>query len=128
MNCQPNLRLVAGDGRVNMYPQLAALHTLWLREHNRVARALHILNPSWSHDVLYHEARRIVVAELQHITYTHWLPAITGIYPHCLPTGPHYQIIGCKAPTNLSCLFQVKAMMRRLTHTTRGTTRIRTPR
>lgn len=62
-----------------MHPQLAALHTLWLREHNRVALALHALNPSWSDDVLYHEARRIVVAELQHITYAHWLPAVTGI-------------------------------------------------
>lgn len=69
---------VAGDTRANMSPWLASLHSLWLREHNRVARALAALNTGWSNDKLYHEARRIVVAELQHVTYRHWLPAVLG--------------------------------------------------
>lgn len=29
-------------------------------------------------DTFYHEARKIVGAELQHITYSHWLPKILG--------------------------------------------------
>ncbi|XP_048007115.1 peroxidase-like isoform X1 [Leguminivora glycinivorella] len=68
----------AGDVRVNMHPWLTSMYALWMREHNRVARALAALNPAWSSDRLYHEARRIVVAEMQHITYAHWLPALTG--------------------------------------------------
>ena len=36
--------------QVNEQPGLATLHTLWLREHNRVALALTSLNPHWSDD------------------------------------------------------------------------------
>ncbi|XP_046967176.1 peroxidase-like [Vanessa cardui] len=67
-----------GDVRANMHPGLTSLHSLWVREHNRIAKALANLNPGWNSDKLYHEARRIVVAELQHITFKHWLPALTG--------------------------------------------------
>uniref|UniRef100_A0A667I439 Peroxidasin like n=1 Tax=Lynx canadensis TaxID=61383 RepID=A0A667I439_LYNCA len=59
-------------------PALTAMHTLWLREHNRLAAELRALNPHWDGDTLYHEARKIVGAELQHITYSHWLPKILG--------------------------------------------------
>lgn len=67
-----------GDVRANMHPWLTSMHSIWVREHNRIARVLSTLNPSWNSDKLYHEARRIVVAELQHITYKHWLPSLTG--------------------------------------------------
>ena len=35
---------------MNEQPGLATIHTLWLREHNRVALALANLNPHWSDD------------------------------------------------------------------------------
>ncbi|XP_047478560.1 LOW QUALITY PROTEIN: chorion peroxidase-like [Penaeus chinensis] len=72
------LCLQAGDSRVNEQPGLTAIHTLWLREHNRVARTLQQLNPSWPDEAVFQQARRIIVAEMQHITYNEWLPIIVG--------------------------------------------------
>lgn len=54
------------------------LHTIWHREHNRIANELARLNLDWSDEVLYQEARRIVIAEIQHITYKEWLHILLG--------------------------------------------------
>lgn len=60
-------------------PLLTIMHTLWLREHNRVANALYdIFGSSKSDEFYYQEARRIVIAEFQHITYKEYLPVILG--------------------------------------------------
>ncbi|KAG5273596.1 hypothetical protein AALO_G00153250 [Alosa alosa] len=52
----------AGDSRANEHLGMIALHTLFLREHNRLARELKQLNPHWSPDTLYQEARKIMGA------------------------------------------------------------------
>lgn len=69
---------MAGDVRVNQHITLVAIHLLFAREHNRIAASLHKLNPHWSDDVIFEETRRIVVAEMQHITYNEWLPLVIG--------------------------------------------------
>uniref|UniRef100_A0A1A9W584 Peroxidase n=1 Tax=Glossina brevipalpis TaxID=37001 RepID=A0A1A9W584_9MUSC len=68
----------AGDIRVNQNPGLAMLHTILLREHNRIADALAKLNPHWDDRTLFQEARKINIAEYEHISYYEWLPIFLG--------------------------------------------------
>ena len=69
---------IAGDVRANENPELLSLQTLFVREHNRVAAAAATQHPDWSDEQLFQHARRIVIAELQHITYDEFLPALLG--------------------------------------------------
>lgn len=44
---------------------LTSIHTLFLREHNRLARELKRLNPQWDSETLYQESRKIMGAYTQ---------------------------------------------------------------
>ncbi|MEM8732658.1 MAG: peroxidase family protein [Planctomycetota bacterium] len=69
---------LAGDIRANENSALAAMHTIWVREHNRVATRISSENPELSDEEIYQQARQFVSAELQAITYNEFLPAILG--------------------------------------------------
>ncbi|XP_072949762.1 chorion peroxidase [Epargyreus clarus] len=68
----------SGDNHGNQIISLTALHTIWTREHNRVARDLGRINPIWNEDKVFMETRRILQAEFQHIVYNEWLPLLLG--------------------------------------------------
>ncbi|KAG9494556.1 hypothetical protein GDO78_002075, partial [Eleutherodactylus coqui] len=68
----------AGETRSNEVVTLAAMHTLWFREHNRVAKVLKKLNPHWSSETTYQETRKIVGALHQVITIRDYIPKILG--------------------------------------------------
>nr|XP_018667950.1 peroxidasin-like isoform X2 [Ciona intestinalis] len=69
---------LAGDLRANEQVSLTTMHTLWMREHNRIARYIKQVNQHWDGDTIFHETRKIIGAQMQHITYTHWLPKLLG--------------------------------------------------
>ena len=69
---------LAGDVRANEQVSLTIMHTLWFREHNRLARELKEINPFWNDERLFQEARRIVGALIQKITYDDYLPKVMG--------------------------------------------------
>ncbi len=69
---------LAGDIRANENAALVAMHTVWVREHNRVAQRIAQNDPDLSDEEIYQRARQYVSAELQAITYNEFLPALLG--------------------------------------------------
>ncbi len=67
---------VAGDVRANENPFLLSMHTLFIREHNRLCQQYFTEHPQWSDEKIYQEARRHVGAIIQAITYNEWLPTL----------------------------------------------------
>ena len=68
-----------GDVRGNENSVLIALHTLFLREHNRLARELSRKRRYRGNDErIFQEARRINVEQYQKIVYYEWMPLIYG--------------------------------------------------
>lgn len=69
---------LAGDFRVNLQEALATVHTIWFREHNRIATEIAKMNPKYSAEQVFQISRQIVIAELQKITYKDYLPIVLG--------------------------------------------------
>lgn len=69
---------LAGDIRANEQVGLASMHTLWVREHNRIAEQIGSQKPFLSDEAIYQRARRLVMAEIQVITFQEYLPALLG--------------------------------------------------
>jgi len=69
---------IAGDIRANENVVLSSIHTLFLREHNRLAEALAQEHPDWSDEQLFQRARQINIAQMQNITFNEYLPTLLG--------------------------------------------------
>jgi len=66
---------VAGDLRANEHPNLTALHTVFVREHNRLCD--YLISQGYTDDeAIYLEARKLVGAMMQQIVYEEYLPSL----------------------------------------------------
>ena len=74
----PDGMFMAGDVRVAENPDLTAMHTLFVREHNLQVDQLHQQHPNWTGEQLYQNAKAIVTAEIANITYNEFLPHLLG--------------------------------------------------
>lgn len=69
---------VGGD-RVNSVPQVSMMNTLWLREHNRLAREIGRQKPDWDDDQVFETARNIVIVEFIKIVVEDYINHIAPV-------------------------------------------------
>jgi peroxidase len=69
---------LAGDERVSENDALAVQHTLWMRNHNRLAEGLSKLHPEWTDEQTFQRARQINIAQYQNVAMYEWLPLQIG--------------------------------------------------
>jgi heme peroxidase len=69
---------VTGDPRVMENPELTAITTLFMREHNFWVSSLKSQHPHWTGQQLYNMAKAITTAEYQNIVYQEYLPLLIG--------------------------------------------------
>lgn len=98
-------QFLAGDERSTEHSILASLHTLWVREHNRMCDLIEARKGDvWTQEQMFWKARQIVIAKLQHICYNEWLPALFGSQTSLLST-----VTPRSADTRISMEFSVVA-------------------
>jgi len=100
---------LAGDVRANEQVGLTSLHTLFVREHNRLAELFRTRDPQASAEAVFNSARRLVIAEIQKITFEEHLPALLG--PDAIPPYSGYD-----ATLNPSIYSEFSAAAFRLGH------------
>ena len=99
----PLLIQILGDDRSSEQPGLTTFHTLFQREHNRLSQQLKLVNPHWNDEKVFQEARKILIATHQQITYNEFLPRVLG--PK-LMAEVCIAVLGGKTQTN-SCFIQI---------------------
>ena len=114
---------LSGDSRINQSPTLSVMQILFIREHNRIAMELQKLNPHWSDEILFQEARRINIAQFQNIAYYGWFDFIVNV-KNLESLGFYYQPSGSEYANDynqtldLSVINEFTAGVFRLLHTT----------
>ena len=103
-----NKYFVAGDVRANENPLLTGLHTVFVREHNRLCDKILSEHSTWNDERIYQRARKILGAYIQNILFYEFLPAL-GVYL------PEYQGYSNRMNPGISNVFSAAAF--RIGHT-----------
>ena len=75
--------------RGDVHPAFTLISNAFLRLHNQIAGRLGSLNPGWAHFKVFNEARKIVSAVGQHITYTQFMDGLLGASNPVSTSGTH---------------------------------------
>ncbi|MEO1066384.1 MAG: peroxidase family protein [Pseudomonadota bacterium] len=73
-----NEAFIAGDRRQAENPGLSSIHTVWVNEHNYWADKFAADNPTWTDEEIFQNARAVVEALVQKVTYEEFLPILLG--------------------------------------------------
>jgi len=75
MNNKKNINqtFALGHSFFTVFPGLTALSTIWLREHNRIAKLLQKAHPSWGDEQLFQTTRNILTVVCFHITVSDYV-------------------------------------------------------
>ena len=71
------------------------MHTIWLREHNRIASGIAAQGPDLTDEEVYQRARRIVIAEMQVSNYLQGVPDGLGPGLGLLKSGEFPHLVAC---------------------------------
>ena len=72
-----NKCFLAGDNRASENLGLSGIHSIFLREHNRIAGII-ASKTTWDDEQVFQQTRRIMGAILQHIVYSQYIPSVIG--------------------------------------------------
>lgn len=78
LNNPPESLLIGGDDRVFENAFLAALHNLFVLEHNYWCDALKVSHPAWTDEQLFQEARKWTIAVFQNVLFYEFVRAVVG--------------------------------------------------
>lgn len=76
LNSEQRRYFVAGDERANENVMLTAMHTLFVREHNRLCDEYKKDHPGMTDEQIYQRVRKMVGGIIQNIVYSEWLPVM----------------------------------------------------
>lgn len=68
--------VAAGDFRVGENIALTIMHTLYHREHNRLAQQVKARNPQWTDEQIFQAARKLNIAQYQRTIFQEYLPEV----------------------------------------------------
>uniref|UniRef100_A0A1A9W582 Uncharacterized protein n=1 Tax=Glossina brevipalpis TaxID=37001 RepID=A0A1A9W582_9MUSC len=72
------LCFMAGDSRVNNNPYTIVIYTIFMRNHNNIARKLKVKHPQWNDEMLFEKAKAINILMYRRIVFEEWLPEVIG--------------------------------------------------
>lgn len=86
-------------------PALITMHTLFLQEHNCLAKELNIMNLQLDGETIYQEAQKIVGDVMQIITFREYLPLLLSSSASHFGRWNHYWDYNESVDPHIACVF-----------------------